>query len=134
MSVNPQIPASTANAMLAALNTLASGGFLSLYSGAQPSPGGAALTTQTELVSFALGASAFGTALGGVMAANAIATGIALATGVATWFRLTQSDGVTAILDGSVGTAGCDLNLATTSVTVGDIIGITGFTLSMPLT
>lgn len=134
MANNPLMPAATATAMLDALAALANGGFIELFTGVQPATGGAAITTQIELVSFALGATAFGAPSGGVMAANAITPGVAINTGTATWFRLFASDGVTAILDGSVGTAGCDLNLASASINTGDIVGCTSFTLTLPLT
>jgi hypothetical protein len=119
--------------MLAAFAALAAGGSVNVYSGVQPTNSDTAITTQIELVSFGLGTPAFAAASGGVMAANAITPSVAIATGGAAWFRIFASDGVTAIMDGSVGTASCDLNLATTTITSGDIIGVTSFTLSMPL-
>jgi hypothetical protein len=43
-----------------------------------------------------------------------------------------KSDGTTVIMDGSVGTSGADLNLATTSLVAGVDVEITSFTLSQP--
>jgi hypothetical protein len=134
MALNPKVAANTANTMLsAAFAVLANGGFLNLYTGTQPDTADTAIIAQVELISFGLNATAFAAPSSGVMAANAIATAIAIATGTATWFRLFTSNGTTAIMDGSVGTSGCDVNLATTTITAGDLIGVTSFTVSLPL-
>lgn len=133
MANNPSIAANTAAQMMAAFAALAASGTLEIYSGVQPANSDTAVTNQVELVGFTLGSPAFGAASEGVMAANAITPSVALATGTAAWFRLFKSDGTTAIMDGSVGTTGCDLNLETTTITDGDIIGVTSFTISMPL-
>jgi hypothetical protein len=134
MANNPSLAAATAAAMLAAFNNLASAGFINVYNGSQPSNSDQAITTQTELISFLFGSPAFQPASGGVIGANTIAPATAIATGTASWFRMFASDGGTAIMDGSVGTTGCDLNLATTTITNGDIVAVTGFTVSLPLT
>jgi hypothetical protein len=63
--------------------------------------------------------------------ANTIATdSSAAATGTAAWFRAYKSDGVTGVLDGSVGTSGSDLNLNTTSIVSGATVAVTSFTVS----
>jgi hypothetical protein len=51
-------------------------------------------------------------------------------TGTASWFRCYKSDGVTGVLDGSVGTSGSDLNLNTTSIISGAVVAVTSFTVS----
>lgn len=132
---NPQIPAAVANAMLnAGIGTPAAGGILCIYSGTQPAAGGGALSGNTMLVQFNLPNPAFPGAVGGVLTANNIPTAVAAATGTAAWFRLFQSDGVTPLLDGSVGTTGCDVNLATTTITQNDTIALTSLTITQPLT
>lgn len=50
--------------------------------------------------------------------------------GTADFFRLFASDGTTCHLQGTVGTSGADLNLDNTSITAGQVVTITGFTLT----
>lgn len=53
------------------------------------------------------------------------------ANGTATWFRIVKSDGTTHVMDGTVGTSGQDLNLsASTSISVGQVINVSSFTIS----
>jgi hypothetical protein len=77
---------------------------------------------------FAAGAS------GGVLTLGAIANGTGTAgasTGTtATWFRLFKADGTTAVVDGSVGTTGCDLNINNTSIATGQTVSVTSGTLT----
>lgn len=131
---NPQITAAVANAMLTAgLSTPANGGVLSIFNGTQPSVGGGALNDNTLLASFTMPSPAFAVPTVGILTANAIGTSGAVASGTATWFRLYESDGQTALIDGTVGTTGCDLNLNTTTITEGDLLGVTQFTITQPL-
>jgi hypothetical protein len=53
-------------------------------------------------------------------------------TGTAGWFRMWKADGTTAVLDGSVGTSGAQINLNTTSITSGVNVSITSGTITMP--
>ena len=53
----------------------------------------------------------------------------ASATGTATWWRVTTSGG-TFVIDGDVGTSGSDLNLITTSITSGQPVSITAWTIT----
>ena len=39
-------------------------------------------------------------------------------------------DGVTGVMDGSVGTTGCDLNLNTTSIVIGATVSVTSMTIT----
>lgn len=134
MALSPRITATVANAMLnSGLGTPAANGKLRLYTGTQPAAGGGALSGNTLLVEFPLPPTAFPSASAGTLTANAISAAVAAATGTATWFRLTQSDGATVLLDGSVGTSGCDLNIASTSINSGDTIAVTSFTIGEPL-
>jgi hypothetical protein len=49
-------------------------------------------------------------------------------TGAASWFRCFEVDGVTAVLDGSIGTAGCNLNLNSTAIQQHANVSVSGFT------
>jgi hypothetical protein len=130
MANNPKRIAAAANAACDAWAALLNGGSIEIRSGTKPAdptvapPDGALLATLT------LGNPAFGAAANGVATANAI-TGdsSADATGTASWFRAKKSD-ATALLDGTVGTAGCDLNLGSVALQAGAQVSITSFTLT----
>lgn len=116
-------------------------GFIDIYDGTQPTDANTAVGAQVKLARLTFSATAFpasttsGTAPSRVAsaAANAITSDTnADATGTATWFRALKSDGTTAILDGTVGTSGADLNLSTTSIIAGGTVTVTGFTISLP--
>ena len=104
---------------------------LRVYSGTRPANPGTAITSQTMLVELTCNASAFAPAAsGGVLTANAISNGTAAATGTASWFRLFQSNGTTAIVDGDVGTSGSDLNLNNTSIATSQTVSVTSFAIT----
>lgn len=109
-------------------------GFLKIYTGAQPAVNGA--VTGTLLVTLPLSATAFAssTAAGGTVTAtaNAITSANAVATGTAGYFALVKSDNTTVVGTGTVGTSGCDLNLTSTSITSGQSIPVTSFSVTMP--
>lgn len=54
------------------------------------------------------------------------------ASGTAAHFRLYKSDGTTCIMQGSVGAGSGDLSLDSTSITAGQSVTVTGFTLTAP--
>lgn len=122
----------TRNNMLDALTTrVGTSGLLRIYNGTRPANVGTAITSQTLLVALTCNASAFAAAAsGGVLTANAITNGTAGATGTASWFRLFQSNGTTAIMDGDVSTSGADLNLNNTSIATGQTVSVTAFTVT----
>lgn len=128
-----KITATVANNMLATLQANAAGGSIVIRSGTQPANGGDNPTDGAVLATFALPTPAFNAPVGGVMSAAAIDPVTATGTGTATWFRIFKADGVTPLLDGSVGTAGCDLNIANTSITTGDTQTVTSLTITQPL-
>lgn len=112
-----------ANAEAAAIGALLNNGWLRLMSGVQPANGDTAITTQTVLAELRFAATAFGAPVAGVVtAAPLTADPSANATGTATWARLYQADGTTAVMDGSVGQTGvdvADILLATTAIVAG---------------
>lgn len=101
------------NARLDAVTTAIGGsGKLRIYSGTRPATGGAATTLLVELTlnsTFAAGASS------GVLTANAITSGVAVATGTASWARILKSDN-TIVADLGVATSGAEVTIATTSI------------------
>lgn len=112
-----------------AITTFAgNGALLRIYDGTRPATGGSATTLLAELTCgtpFAAGASSGVLTLGSITQDSS-----ANATGTATWFRIVKSDGTTHVLDGNVGTSGSDLNLTTTSITSGQPVQVTSFTIT----
>jgi len=127
-----KLSATLRNARLDAITTaVGTSGRLRIYSGTRPANVAAAITG-TLLAELTTNATAFAAAAtGGVLTANAI-TGdsSADATGTASHFRLFQSNGTTAVMDGDVGTSGSDLNLTTTSLVATQPVNVTGFTVT----
>lgn len=117
------------NAQMDAITTFAgNSGKLRIYSGTRPATGGTATTQLAELTCNATFAPS---SSGGVLTLNAItADSSADATGTASWFRLLKSDGTTIVMDGDVGTSGSDLNLNSTSLTVGGTVSVTSYVLT----
>jgi dTDP-4-amino-4,6-dideoxygalactose transaminase len=74
-----------------------------------------------------LSATAFGNAAAGVATANAISSDTNAAGGVVTKFELRDKSGVAVIL-GSVGTSGQDINLSSTTIGVGDTVTVSSLT------
>jgi len=105
----------------------AGAGFLRIYDGARPATGGAATTLLAELTftDHCAGAAAAAALTMSAITADASAN----ATGTATWFRCVDSTG-TFVLDGSVSTSGSDLNLNSTSISVGQNVAVTSFVIT----
>jgi hypothetical protein len=117
------------SAMLNAITTRAgNAALLRIYDGVRPATAGAPTTLLAELT---CGTPFAGAAVNGVLTVTVpITDASANANGVATWFRIVQSDGATFVLDGNVGTVGSDLNLTTTTVTATQPVSITSFVIS----
>lgn len=127
-------------------------GFIKIFSGSQPaSPNDAETGTELVKITKNSGTHATGTgenglqfeaeAAAGVLAKKAaeVWSGQAGNTGTGGWFRFYAKEGVagastTAIrFDGSVGTSGADLQMASTSITSGATVTIDNFTITMPI-
>ena len=103
-------------------------GKLRIYDGTKPATADTAITSQVKLAELTFSATAFGAASNGVATANSItADASADASGTATWFRVVSGGGTT-IFDGTVGTSGADINLDSTSITVGQQVSVTALT------
>jgi hypothetical protein len=119
---------------------LLNSGKIEIFTTAQPTDANTALGAQTLLSTMTFGSTAFispavasGSAGSKIVTAtaNTIASDTsAAATGTAAWFRAYKSDGTTVVMDGSVGTSGCDLNLNTTSIVAGATVSCTSFTIT----
>lgn len=133
MAANTHLSIASWNLALNAGIDVLNGGFLELYTGTQPATPDTALSGNTLLATLPLSATAFGAASIATKTANAITSATAAATGTATFFRAYKSDATTAVIDGSVGTSGADLNLNTTSIVTGATVSVSSWTVSDPV-
>jgi hypothetical protein len=139
MALNPFFSDETTKAAVDAMAAKCNGGTLKIYAGAQPTDANTAVGAQTLLATLTLSATAFGASVASGSAGSKVVTATANAitddtsadaTGTAAWFRVLKSDGTSIVMDGSVGTSGCDLNLATTSLVAGADVAVSSFTIT----
>lgn len=132
MASNPQFSTALRNAWNDALTAaIGASGFLDIYAGTEPANVGTAITTQTLLAHLPLSSAFAPASSGGVLTANAITTANAVASGTASFFRLTTSAG-TAVGQGTVGTSSSDLNLVTTTIVSSQPVSVSSFTYTQP--
>lgn len=109
------------NSRLAAVTTeVGSNGLLRIYSGTRPAGGG---TPTTLLAELPLPATFAPAPSGGVLTGNPISSATAVATGTATWFRITTSGG-TYVFDGDAGEAGTELILDNASIVASGTVSV----------
>lgn len=121
------------NAEATALGTLANNGYLRIYDSTRPATADTAVGAQVLLAELRLNATAFGAASGGVITAGAItADTSANAGGTATWYRVLQSNGTTALWDGEVGTATSNLILNSVTIGAGANVSVSALTHTVP--
>jgi hypothetical protein len=137
---NIQLATATVNAMADAVDALVNGGSaagtIKVYSGSQPANANASITG-TLLATFTLDSPAFGAASGGVITLGAVPlTTTGAAAGTATHFRCASggTGGVGTVWDGQVTATGGggELQLNTTTISVGVSVEITSGTFTMP--
>lgn len=124
------------DAIVDLLDAGAGAALLRIYDGTQATDPDTAIGAQVLLAELTCSDPAFGSAAdanpGGRATASAITTDAsANATGTASWFRAVDSNGV-AVIDGSVGTSGADLNLNTVSIVSGASVAVTSWTFTVP--
>ena len=119
----------TRNAQQNGLITYAgSGALINIYAGSQPANANTAISGQTLLVTLTVSGS-FGTDSNGTITLSTVTNGTAVATGTASFFRITQSDGTTVVMDGSVAISDADLVLNNTSIATGQVVSISAGTI-----
>lgn len=133
MAANTHLTTAAWDLMLNAALDVLNSGFIEIYDGTQPATPNVAVSTQTKLAKLTLAATAFGASSGGTKTAGAIGSVSALATSTATWFRAFKSDDTTAVIDGSVGTSGADLNLNAVALVTGGTVSVSSWAVSMPV-
>jgi len=133
MANNLKLSNEAVNAEADAFSVLLDNGYLRIYDGTQPATANTAIGSQVLLAELRFNADAAPIAVNGVLAFNAITQdSSANNTGTASWFRALKSDGSTVLFDGTVGVSGCDINIATTAIVAGAIVGVTsaGYTVN----
>ena len=126
MANNLKLSDVAVNAEADALSVLLDNGYLRIYDGTQATNADTAIGAQVLLAELRFNATAAPAASGGVLTFNAITQdSSANNTGTASWFRALKSDGTTVVFDGAVGTSGSDINIATTAIVAGAIVGVT---------
>lgn len=140
MALNPKVAATYRKGMLdGAVNikTDSNSGKLKIYSGTQPTDGDTAIGAQVLLATLVMNATAFSAPSGTASTIQTLTAGAitsdtnAAATGTAVWFRLTKSDSTTLIMDGTVGTSGCDLTINSTAITSGATVSASAMTINL---
>lgn len=123
------------NAMLGALITPAASGLIRVYSGTRPADADAALSSNTLLAELTMNATAYPSASGGVLTANTVTSVAAVATGTASFVRVFQSNGTTAMYDMSITVTGGggEVQFATMSFVTGVVPSLTSFTITNPV-
>ena len=130
---NPRLSYPSTNAATDAVCSLLDDGYLRLYDGTQPDYPDESITTQTQLAELRYGNPAFAAAVNGVATANAITGDISAdSSGTASWFRTYQSDGTTAVFDGSIGLADATIVLSSVTINAGDQVNISSHTFQFP--
>lgn len=139
MATSPMISPTAAKAGLDAITAGFNSYFIVIYTGAIPASCGAS-EVGTKLAALQFGSTAFGASVDGsstgimTATANAITSDTsAAATGTAGHFRCSStSTGGTVRAQGTCGTSSADMILNTTSITLGDTVACSSFTITFP--
>ena len=135
MALKSKLSSLVVNVQAEILSSLLDNGYLRLYGGDQPETGDTKSDGQEMLYELRFGKSAFKPAVKGVITAHPISKDMmANVTGKATWYRCFSSDGVTGIMDGSVGIkdSGSNLELNSVDIQAGAEVGIDFFQHRVP--
>ena len=126
MALNTQVADATVNAQANSLATLCNSGLIRIYDGVQPATADTAVSGNTLGVTLTFGATAFPSAVSGLLTANAITSGTAVADITPTWARIVKSDTTTVVMDVSAGAASANLTIG--AFTSGTVVSATSFT------
>ena len=131
MRISDAVRNSLANAFATAVDAGTGDSVIQLRTGTAPASIGDA-ATGTLLATVTLPATTFGAASAGTITANTITAVTGAATGDIGHFRVLDGDGTVIEDSSSVGTSGTELVVNTTTVTTGEAVEITGWTVTMP--
>ena len=121
-----------ANVQAIALSPYIDGGFIDIYG--DPSYVGTPenITISAPLATFNIGVPFAASISGGMITANPIPSTTVTNSGYASWFRVTQSDHLTVVFDGTIGTGGADLNFQNLVFVAGTPLAILAFVYTVP--
>ena len=105
-----------------------SGALINIYAGTQPANANTAITSQVLLVTMIV-TGTFGTDSNGTITIGAATNGVAVASGTASFFRITKSDATTVVMDGSVGTSSADMIINNTSINATQVVSLSSGTI-----
>jgi len=125
MALNTQLADATVNAQATSLSTLCNSGIIRIYDGTQPATADTA-ASGTLGVTLTLNATAFGAPSSGLLTANAITGGVAVASITPTWARILKSDTTTVVMDVSAGAAAANMTIG--AFTSGTTVNCSAFT------
>jgi len=117
-------------ALADAINAGSGPGVLNIYDGTRPAAG-AAITTQTKLASLAFADPCESDISTGVLTFGTIADVMALADGVASWARITDSDAVF-VADADVGETSADIIISQAQIYSGGQVSVTAASITEP--
>lgn len=128
-----QYNTATRNAILAPLiSQIGNAALLRIYDGVKPADV-AAPVTGNMLAELSFASPPATAPSGGVLTFSPVTSDLsANASGVATHFRIYQSDGTTAVMQGDVGTSGSDLNLDNVNIMSGTTVAVTSIKITAP--
>jgi len=124
MAKNTQLSLTVINSQASDIAARCNNAIISLYDGTQPITADTAIVAQVKGVDLTMSATAFGNPVNGVVTANTITSGVAVAGITPTWARI-SANGIT-IMDVSVGTT--NSNIIQAAFVLGDTVTITSFT------
>lgn len=129
MPLNTQLSDVAVEAQADVLAALLDGGFVDVMTGPQPDSGDDPVTTQRVLVTMRFGTPAFVRSDSGVIVANPMSSGVAVADGEPKWFRTYRTDHTTPVFDGSAGKAqDNNMVLPAKTIVAGVTVGCSGLT------
>lgn len=118
------------NEVTALIDAGSGAGKVRIYSGSVPANVGASLGAAVLLAELALTDPSAGAASGGVLTFSAIADDTSAdASGTASFARFLDSDN-NAVVQGTVGTSGADINFNSVTFVAGGLVEITSFTIT----
>ena len=128
MAQNSQLSYASVNIQANALAPYMNSGKLRIYSGTIPTRCDDSLGAAVLLAELTMGSTAWGSAANGVLTANAVTGANAGVSGTHSFFRVFDSAGTTAYIQGTSGTSAADLILNAATTTAGVAVGVTALT------
>lgn len=127
MAKNTQLSNATVNKQAQDIVNDLDTGYCRIYEGPQPANADIPLSGQVLVVELRFKSPSAPSPIDGVINFNNMNAVNGLATGQAAWFRCLKSDGVSVVMDGSVGRTNANMTLINTLIVIGALVTITNF-------